>query len=194
MKANIGCGNVPLIGYQNYDKYYFPGSPAPLNDNNLAKDWNELHPDSIWYYADATSLPDKNDTFDEVISVHMIEHLSMEDGNRAVKEMARICKPGGFVEIETPDLIVACQLMLEADKEIDTQNWYRVMGLLHGTTGMDGEGQFHLCGYSENYLRKVMTDHNLKNIERIPVGYGHGNSEQGHPEPQFDFRLKGWKL
>ncbi|MGH2613349.1 MAG: class I SAM-dependent methyltransferase [Rhabdochlamydiaceae bacterium] len=192
-KLNIGCGNVLLKEYLNCDKYYYPGSLAPLNDNALADSWNQEHPDSSWIQADAKELPYQSDYFDEVLMVHVIEHLSMEDGNRAVKEAARVCKPGGFVEIETPDLIVACKLMIETDKEVDSQHWYRVMGLLHGTTGMDGEGQFHLCGYSENYLRKVMTDHNLINIERIPVGFGHGNNGEGHPEPQYDFRLRGYK-
>lgn len=192
-KANLGCGNVPLVGYTNVDKYYYPYSLAPLNDNALGDVWDSLHPESPWIYGDIVSLELPSDYYDEVIAVHVIEHLSMEDGNRAVKEMARICKPGGFVEIETPDLITACRLMIEADNEVDSQHWYRVMGLLHGTTGMDGEGQFHLCGYSRRYLYKVMTDHGLKNIEEIPVGFGHGNNDAGHPEPQYDFRLRGYK-
>ncbi len=192
-KLNIGCGNVPLVGYLNIDKYYYPGSPSPLNDNILGATWNQDHPDSPWLKGDAVGFPFPFDSFDEVLMVHVIEHMSMEEGNRAVQEAVRVCKPGGFVEIETPDLIVACRLMLELDKEVDSQKWYRGMGLLHGTTGMDGEGQFHLCGYSENYLRKVMTDHHLVRIERIPVGFGHGNNQEGHPEPEFDFRLKGWK-
>jgi ubiquinone/menaquinone biosynthesis C-methylase UbiE len=187
---NIGCGNVPLIGYVNVDKYYYPGSSAPLNDNKLAETWNQESP---WVYGDMVDLKFEDNEFDKVIMVHAIEHLSMEDGSRAVGEAVRVCKPGGVVEIETPDLITACYKMIEADKEVDSQNWYRIMGLLHGTTGADGEGQFHLCGYSYNYLKRVMELHGLENIEEISVGFGHGNNEDGFGEPQYDFRLRGYK-
>lgn len=191
-KLNIGCGNVPLAGgYTNVDKYYYPGSPAPLNDNILAATWDKDHPDSPWIYGDAIDLKLPSDFFDEVIMVHMLEHLSMEHGNLAIREAYNVCKPGGFVEIEVPNVIVACQL-LPALKP-NTPLWYRVMGLLNGTTGIDGEGQFHLCGYSKDYLRFKMEERGFKNIDEIPVGYGHGNNDLGHAEPEFDFRLKGFK-
>ena len=194
-KLNIGCGNVPLVGYDNCDKYYYPGSLAPLNDNKLAENWNIDHGDSIWIQADAINLPYKSDLYDEVIMVHCLEHLSMEHGNLAIKEAHRVCKPGGFVEIEVPDLIRACQLMQEVHVTPlgDNQPWHRVMGLLYGTTGSDGEGQFHLCGYTKEYLRFKLGERGFKNIEEISVGFGHGNNQEGHPEPQYDFRLRGYK-
>ena len=195
-KLNVGCGNVPLIGYFNIDKYYYPGSTAPLNDNALAETWNNNHPESPWMYGDAVNLNILlNDEFDEVMMVHCLEHLSMEDGNLAIKELHRVCKPGGFVEIEVPDLLKACQLMQEVHVTPtgDNQPWHRVMGLLYGTTGMDGEGQFHLCGYSKEYLRFKLEERGFKNIEEIPVGFGHGNSDEGHPEPEYDFRMRAEK-
>lgn len=195
MRLNIGCGNVPLKGYLNVDKYYYPGSSAPLNDNKLAETWNKDNPDSIWSYGDATKLEFMNDSFDEVMMVHCIEHLSMEDGNLAIKEAHRVLKPGGKLEIETPDLLKACQLMQEVHVTQDGNNqpWHRVMGLLYGTTGMDGEGQFHLCGYTKEYMRFKLEERGFKEIEEIPVGFGHGNNEAGHPEPEYDFRMKAIK-
>jgi len=195
IKLNIGCGNVPLKGYINLDKYYFPGSQAPLNDNLLAITWNEANPDSIWGYGDAVKLEIPTDSFDEVLMVHVIEHLSMEDGNLAIKEAHRVCKPGGFVEIETPDLIRACQLMQEVHVTPlgNNQPWHRVMGCIYGTTGIDGEGQFHLCGYTKEYLRFKLEERGFKNIEEIPVGFGHGNNEGGVAEPQYDFRMRAYK-
>ena len=80
-KLNIGCGNVPLRGYINIDKYYYPGSPAPLNDNELANIWNINYPDSQWGYGDAKHLELENDFFDEVF---------------------RCLKPGGTIRTITP--------------------------------------------------------------------------------------------
>ena len=179
------------MGYMNVDKFYYPGSPYPLTDYALAKIWNTDNFESPWALGDMLNLSFPNEFFDEIIMVHALEHVSMDDGNLAIKEMARVCKPGGSVEIEVPDLLVSCKLMQES--KIDTPQWYRVMGLLHGTSGIDGKGQFHLCGYSKDYLKLKMSQHGFVDIVEIPVGFGHGNSQEGHPEPQYDFRLKGVK-
>lgn len=194
-KLNIGNGNVPLIGYTNIDKYYYPGSPRPLNDNALAKTWNQEHPDSLWLYGDMVKLEFPSDSFDEVIMVHALEHLSMEHGNLAILEAHRVCKPGGFVEIEVPDLLKACQLMqqVHVTPTGNNQPWHRIMGCIYGTTGADGEGQFHLCGYTKEYLRFKLDERGFKNIEEISVGFGHGNNGQGHAEPEYDFRMRAIK-
>ena len=192
MKLNVGAGNVPLIGYTNVDKYYYPESDRPLLDKELAKTWNNDHPEYPWLYGDMVDLPFPSDYFDEVMVVHTLEHGSMEDGNRAVKEAVRVCKPGGKVEIEVPDMRKACERIVN-NTEVNTPYWYRTMGLIHGTTGMDGEGQFHLCGYTKEYLKFKMEEHGLHDIKEIPVGFGHGNNQQGHPEPEYDFRMVGTK-
>lgn len=191
-KLNVGCGNVPLVGYTNIDKYYYPGSTRPLNDNVLASTWNQVYPESPWLYGDMVHMDFPNETFDEVMVVHALEHVSMEEGNLTIKEAVRVCKKGGVVEIEVPDLLTACRSL--QGLEIESPMWYRVMGCIYGTTGMDGEGQFHLCGYTREHLKFKMEQHDLRDIMEIPVGYGHGNNQTGHPEPDYDFRLKGYKV
>ncbi|MFA5013926.1 MAG: class I SAM-dependent methyltransferase [Actinomycetota bacterium] len=194
-QANLGCGNVPLLGFTNIDKYYYPGSPVPLTYKPLADTWNQDHPESPWVYGDIVHLDFPDNTFDRVILVHVLEHVSMEHGNLAIKEAHRVCKLGGIVEIEVPDLTRACEMFPKVHiTDSDFHPWYRVMGLLYGTTGCDGEGQFHLCGYSKEYLRFKLNERGFINIEEIPVGFGHGNSGPiGHAEPQFDFRMKAIK-
>lgn len=193
---NAGCGNVPLIGFTNVDKYYYPGSTRPLNDNALADTWNLEHPDSPWIYGDIVNLNFPNETFDRVILVHVLEHVSMEEGGLAVKEAFRVLKKGGVIEIEVPDLIRACELLPTVHiTDEDFKKWYRVMGLIYGTTGSDGEGQFHLCGYTKEHLRYKLNERGFINVEEIPVGFGHGDSsETGHAEPEYDFRMRAIKL
>jgi predicted SAM-dependent methyltransferase len=201
MRLNIGCGNVPLRGYINVDKYYYPESTVPLTDKSEVARWYRDYTisdinESKWIYGDAVHLDFPDDTFDEVLMIHVLEHLSMEDGNLAIKEAHRVCKPGGTVDIELPDLTVACEnfLKVHVTPEGDNRPWHRVMGCIYGTTGMDGEGQFHLCGYSKEYLRFKMEERGFHNVIECPVGFGHGNSSPtGFPEPQYDFRMRGTK-
>lgn len=180
MNLNIGCGNMPLEGYINIDKYYYPGCPlGDLDSSKIGK--------YDWQFGDATDIPFTDNIFDKVIMVHSLEHLSMDDGNIAIKEASRVLKSGEIIEIEVPDLYKACQLFIKTP--VTEPIWERIMGLFYGTTGRDGEGQFHLTGYSRERLKIKMEQHNIKDIIEIPVGFGHGAAE-----PEFDFRLKGIKI
>ena len=109
-----GCGNVPLPKFINIDKYYYPGSTHPGMNLEDGKTWNIEYPDSPWLYGDMVKLDFEDGYFDKVIAVHALEHLSMNDGNRAIGEMFRVLRKGGIVEIELPDLTKACQLFLNA--------------------------------------------------------------------------------
>lgn len=191
MKLNFGAGNIPLKGYVNVDKYYFPGTSSPLVNKKLAATWNQDHSDSPWVYGDENTIQSyPESSFDEAILVHVLEHLSMNDGNQLIARISRLLKPGGIIEIEVPDLMKACQLAqtVHIVKGQNNTQWFRVMGLFNGTTGDDGEGQFHLCAYTQEYLRFRLEEHKFADIEEIPVGFGHGK-----PEPQYNFRLRAYK-
>ena len=49
-------------------------------------------------YADVRNIPFQNNTFDYVISIAVIHHLSIEsDRRKAIDEMLRVCKPNGKI-------------------------------------------------------------------------------------------------
>lgn len=49
-------------------------------------------------YADVRNIPFENNTFDYVISIAVIHHLSIESDRRiAIDEMLRVCKPNGKI-------------------------------------------------------------------------------------------------
>lgn len=43
-------------------------------------------------------------TFDAVYSAQFIEHLTLEEGERVLRNVARVMKPGGVIRLVTPDL------------------------------------------------------------------------------------------
>lgn len=43
-------------------------------------------------------------TFDAVYSAQFIEHLTLDEGEKVLKEVARVMKPGGVIRLVTPDL------------------------------------------------------------------------------------------
>jgi ubiquinone/menaquinone biosynthesis C-methylase UbiE len=53
--------------------------------------------------ADAQTLPFVNSTFDVVISCETIEHLT--NPSSALREMARVCRPGGTLYLTTPNYL-----------------------------------------------------------------------------------------
>jgi len=79
VKLNIGCGKEVLNGWVNADKY-------PV--------------DSKVIEADLMCLPFSDDSFEEIMAKHVIEHV--EDPVRAFNELWRVAKPDAKVTIVTP--------------------------------------------------------------------------------------------
>ena len=50
--------------------------------------------------VDLLALPYADDYFDLLIANHVLEHV--EDDRRAVAEIARVLKPGGYAILQTP--------------------------------------------------------------------------------------------
>ena len=56
-------------------------------------------------YLDITKpFPLPTSSIDSIFCEEVIEHVSIEDGSRLLKECWRVLKPGGFIRITTPDL------------------------------------------------------------------------------------------
>jgi predicted SAM-dependent methyltransferase len=89
LKLNVGCGTDYKPGWVNIDNN---------SDENIEK------LDLLW---DLTNpLPFANESVSFIFNEHLIEHLSVEEGQRAVKDFMRLLKPGGVLRVATPDLEV----------------------------------------------------------------------------------------
>ncbi len=91
-KLHLGCGQRKLPGWLNVDVYD--------SDQDL----------------DLTTglLPWPDDSFDLVVSQHMIEHLDMErEAVPLLAELRRVCAPGAKIWITCPDMAKICRSYVE---------------------------------------------------------------------------------
>lgn len=89
-KLEIGSGNRPTEGYEHLD--FDPNLPH------------------LEYCADFRNLEFlENDTFDQILSVHCIEHIPWREIKKTVAEWVRVLKPGGKIRIATPSLRFICE-------------------------------------------------------------------------------------
>ena len=73
-----------------------------VSDDALAQATAELVPSNVRLLLyDGTTLPFAPESFDVVISFHVLEHLSAPESFLA--EIARVCRPGGRVVLVTPN-------------------------------------------------------------------------------------------
>ncbi len=75
------------------------------------------------------------ETFDAVYSAQFIEHLTLEEGEKVLRNVARVMKPGGVIRLVTPDLeelsraylALLDDLKVGVSGEVDNRyNWVRL--------------------------------------------------------------------
>lgn len=102
VKLNLGCGTDIRDGYVNVDAY------AP--DADLKWD------------LDVLPYPFKNDSVDEIIMIHVLEHV--KDPCAVVEELIRISKPDAKIIIEVPHYNHSSSIEA-VHKTLFTRHWFR---------------------------------------------------------------------
>lgn len=95
-KLEIGSGTRPLEGYEHLD----------------------INPDSpcVEYVAAMDNIPVEDNYFDEIQSIHVIEHQPWKDTEATLTEWIRVLKPKGMIRIATPNLRWISESYLQARK------------------------------------------------------------------------------
>ena len=82
LKLHLGCGTVRLDGWVNIDRH----RPADLTLDIRRP------------------LPFRDGSARLIYHEHVIEHLTVEEGERCLRDWCRLLQPGGVLRIATPDL------------------------------------------------------------------------------------------
>ena len=160
LKLNLGCGKKILPGYVNVD---FP--------NN----WSGKKPD---LECDIRVLPYGNDTVDEVMAIHVIEHFYLWEVPEILKEWARVLKPGGQLILECPSLNKVLYFLTLQPLVLS-----HTMFALYGDPQYGDPDMMHKWCYSKEHLSALMA-REFADVKVEPAQYH---------KPERDMRIVGTK-
>jgi hypothetical protein len=94
-KLNVGSGAYPKEYYINFD---------PVICSGILEEEKHLQTDVIGVLQDITKMfPDNY--FAEIMSVHVIEHLLLDEALQYIQNQWFLLRPGGRIVIEGPDIL-----------------------------------------------------------------------------------------
>ena len=146
LRLHIGCGQRRLPGFVNIDRNY-----------SRATD----------YVGDASKLPCKSATVEQIETYHVIEHIPRPSVQHLLAEWFRVLKPGGNVVIECPDFDQAVREYFDGNEE----RLYSIYGRQRFP------GDAHHWGYNAERLRVLLESVGFTEVvQKEPRDY-HKDSE-----------------
>lgn len=144
LKLHVGCGTVKLDGYVNIDLRQVKGVTDII--------------------ASCDNLPYAENTVDEIISYHLIEHFDEPEAKKVMSHWYSLLKDEGQCVIETPNVIEMARKMISV---YETEELVRP-GYIYGCHDKTGRETIvndnHKWGYTQQSLRKYLLDIGFKYV------------------------------
>ncbi len=165
MKLYIGCGGRRLDGYTGIDITQRKG---------------------VDIIAPAHEIPLPDGCANEVMAIHLVEHLFAWDVPIALTEWFRLLKPGGLMVLEMPDLLKACRNIAEEIKSTKHPDQLGIWGIF-GDDRLKDPLMIHRSGWWFERLKPVVETVGFERATEHPTFF--------HPVGRGvrDFRLEAYK-
>lgn len=128
VKLHLGCGGFYKEGYINIDKY-----PKGISKVDRAFDCN-----NPLDYAD--------ESVDEILAIHLFEHLKRSGLNRTVKSWYRVLKKRGKLILELPNAHIVMNKYLADAKNERFDEADEFLKWIFGT--QEKEGKYHFTAWT----------------------------------------------
>lgn len=141
VRLHLGCGSRLFDKYINVDGEYMKGDP------------------NVIIHDITTAFPLPDNCVDEILTVHVVEHLHRNMVLPMFTEWHRILKPGGFAAIEWPDLLKMCQAVVKdpsclwsEDRKVLKST---VLGIYGDSVRYPDPVMLHKYGYSAESMSRL---------------------------------------
>lgn len=166
MKLNIGAGHRRIEGYTGVDITQRPGADI---------------------IAPAHEIPLPDGCAEEVMAIHLLEHLFPWDALTAVREWHRLLKPGGVLILELPNLRKCCENIVSGRTEGGKHPNQLGMWGIYGDDRAEDPFMLHRWGFTPETLADLLKQGGFSRIvETVP---------RFHPAGRFtrDMRIEARK-
>ena len=156
VKLNLGCGDKILPGYVNVDV-------APTRAGRKPDIICDLH----------RLEPFENDSVDEILAVHVVEHFWRWEVVGVLREWTRVLKRGAPMILECPNLQSACEQFLRDPQTFSGHGpeGQRTMWVFYGDPRWRDPLMVHRWGYTPGSLAAVMSEAGLAAIRQEPAQF-----------------------
>ena len=128
---------------------------------------------NVHYLLDfSRPLPFPNETFDGVFCEHVLEHFSLDEGQRLVQEVYRILTVGGCLRIVVPDAELILRRYIDAPDELvahRTSGNETPMEIVNSYFRQRYEHQFL---YDEASMKAMLLRSGFNKLSRVSFGSG----------------------
>lgn len=173
MKLHLGCGDCYLEGFINIDAaptYLTSKAPKDLLDKNKTTYENyykhEFGQSSKVVIADIATdiknIPYNDETIDQVVMIHVLEHFPIYDVNVVLREINRVLKNDGEFIVGVPDLVGNAKLLLSSGEQ--GEDW--VIRLIDGT--QKNKFFHHYCSFTKRTLKKLLSENGFGYFQDLP--------------------------
>ncbi len=185
-RLNVGCGDVPTVGWVNYDNSFslrlaqWPLLVMALRNVGLITETQQrfmqfVRGRDIRYANAVKHIPEPDGVADVVYTCHMLEHLERREAESFLREARRVLVPGGILRIAVPDLRHHAKLYLrEGDADAFIENLYvsvpRPSGLIGMLTYLLIGERHHLWMYDGASLCRLLRKAGFNNAQVLSPG------------------------
>lgn len=185
-RLNIGCGDVPTVGWVNYDNSLslrlaqHPWLVTLLRNAGLISETQRrfmqfVSENDIRYANAVERIPEPDASAEVLYTCHMLEHLERREAESFLREARRVIVPGGIIRVVVPDLRYHSETyLLQGDADAFMQNLYVAVPKPAGLIGMlkyllVGE-RHHLWMYDGASLCRLLGQAGFKEPQVLPPG------------------------